>query len=214
MYQRTQVLIVAALAIFLLAGVATTSAAGPCPFPDTGSPAHISPFSDQTSPVNICPFPNQAQTGNICPFPNQEQTGNNCPFPNQEQPGNSCPLFDQASQALAGNAGTPAENGSAAGQSPSTGSQDAVTLKPLPVQAGEGQNGTICTGDSCPVPTDPDRDGLYEDLNGDEVIDFVDLQMLFLNLDWIAANEPVNLFDFNRNGSVDFDDITALFRKI
>jgi hypothetical protein len=31
---------------------------------------------------------------------------------------------------------------------------------------------------------------------------------------WIAANEPVSLFDLNGNGRIDFADIVALFNEI
>jgi PKD repeat protein len=63
-------------------------------------------------------------------------------------------------------------------------------------------------------PTDPNRDGLYEDLNGDGVADFNDVVLFFNQMDWIAANEPVTAFDFNKNGSVDFDDVVLLFNTL
>jgi PKD repeat protein len=63
-------------------------------------------------------------------------------------------------------------------------------------------------------PTDPDLDGLYEDLNGNGRIDFADLQMYFRNMDWIRENEPVALFDYNNNGRIDFADIQLLFIEI
>jgi len=31
---------------------------------------------------------------------------------------------------------------------------------------------------------------------------------------WISANEPIFLFDLNRNGRIDFADIVALFNEI
>jgi len=33
-------------------------------------------------------------------------------------------------------------------------------------------------------------------------------------MDWIETNEPVSAFDFNGNGSLDFDDIIRLFREV
>nr|WP_052292238.1 PKD domain-containing protein [Methanosphaerula palustris] len=63
-------------------------------------------------------------------------------------------------------------------------------------------------------PTDPNRDGLYEDLNGDGVADFNDVVLFFNQMDWIAVNEPVTAFDFNKNGSVDFDDVVLLFNML
>jgi PKD repeat protein len=63
-------------------------------------------------------------------------------------------------------------------------------------------------------PTDPDNDGLYEDLNGNGRADFADVTLFFDHMEWIAANQPVALFDFNRNGRIDFADISALFTEI
>jgi M6 family metalloprotease-like protein len=63
-------------------------------------------------------------------------------------------------------------------------------------------------------PTDPNSDGLYEDLNGNAGLDFNDVQVFFREMEWIAANEPVALFDFNQNAGIDFNDIQLLFRRI
>lgn len=60
-------------------------------------------------------------------------------------------------------------------------------------------------------PTDPDGDGLYEDLNGNERPDFADVVLFFHQMDWIAANEPADAFDMNSNGRIDFDDIVRLY---
>jgi hypothetical protein len=63
-------------------------------------------------------------------------------------------------------------------------------------------------------PTDPDGDGLYEDLNGNGRKDFDDVVQLFKYLEWIEANEPIACFDFNGNGRIDFDDIVQLFKEV
>ena len=63
-------------------------------------------------------------------------------------------------------------------------------------------------------PTDPDSDGLYEDLNANSRKDFNDVVLMFNQMQWIAANEPVSAFDFNRNGRIDFNDIVKLFGEI
>jgi TolB protein len=63
-------------------------------------------------------------------------------------------------------------------------------------------------------PTDPDSDGLYEDLNGNARKDFNDVVLMFNQMQWIAANEPVSAFDFNGNGRIDFNDIVKLFGEI
>ena len=64
------------------------------------------------------------------------------------------------------------------------------------------------------MPTDPDGDGLYEDVNGNGRIDFADVTLFFNQMSWIAANEPVSAFDFNGNGRIDFADVTWLFNHL
>jgi PKD repeat protein len=63
-------------------------------------------------------------------------------------------------------------------------------------------------------PTDPDGDGFYEDLNANARKDFNDVVLMFNQMQWIAANEPVSAFDFNGNGRIDFNDIVKLFGEI
>lgn len=60
-------------------------------------------------------------------------------------------------------------------------------------------------------PTDPFYDGVYWDINGNGRIDFDDVVLYFLYLEWIQANEPVSLFDYNNNGRIDYDDLYILF---
>ena len=64
------------------------------------------------------------------------------------------------------------------------------------------------------VPTDPDGDGINEDMNGNGIKDFNDLVIFFNKMEWIQANEPVSLFDFNHNGIIDFNDIVRLFQEL
>jgi PKD repeat protein len=63
-------------------------------------------------------------------------------------------------------------------------------------------------------PTDPDGDGIFEDLNGNGRLDFADVVLYFNQMEWIAANEPVGAFDLNGNGRIDFADIVRLFGEI
>ena len=63
-------------------------------------------------------------------------------------------------------------------------------------------------------PTDPDGDGLYEDLNGNGEAGFSDVVQFFKNIDWIAENEPVSAFDFTGNGEIGFLDIVSLFKEL
>ena len=64
------------------------------------------------------------------------------------------------------------------------------------------------------VPTETGREGLYDDVNGNQRKDFADVVLFFNQLDWIAANEPVEAFDFNRNGRIDFADVVTLFNTL
>ena len=63
-------------------------------------------------------------------------------------------------------------------------------------------------------PTDPDDDGLFEDLNGNGRVDFGDVNVFYANIDWISANEPPALFDMDGNGKVEVADISAAFGKV
>jgi parallel beta-helix repeat protein len=71
---------------------------------------------------------------------------------------------------------------------------------------------TSLPGQSLP-PTDPDGDGLYEDLNGDGAYSFDDVVSFFDHVDWIRANEPIVAFDYNGNGDVGFEDIVGLYDR-
>ncbi|UYZ39565.1 MAG: PKD domain-containing protein [Candidatus Methanospirare jalkutatii] len=64
-------------------------------------------------------------------------------------------------------------------------------------------------------PTDPDGDGLYEDINGNGRKDFNDVVVFFNYLEWVEENQPcIECFDFNKNGRIDFDDVVKLFEEI
>ncbi len=75
-------------------------------------------------------------------------------------------------------------------------------------------SGVIPVSGQSAMPTDPNHDGLYEDLNGNGNLDFNDVVIFFNQMDWIAGNEPVGAFDFNHNGQIDFNDIALLFNQI
>jgi parallel beta-helix repeat protein len=76
---------------------------------------------------------------------------------------------------------------------------------------------TVLSGQSIPVfpgytnpSTDPNHDGLYEDINGNGILDFDDVVAYNDNMDWIGTNAPVALFDYNKNNLIDFDDVVKL----
>jgi parallel beta-helix repeat protein len=62
-----------------------------------------------------------------------------------------------------------------------------------------------------PAPTDPNSDGMYEDLNGNGRMDFNDVVLFFNSMEWISDQDGFGYFDFNRNGRIDFDDVVRLF---
>ena len=64
------------------------------------------------------------------------------------------------------------------------------------------------------LPTDPDGDGVYDDVNGNGRADFNDVVLYFTQMEWIAANEPLALFDYNGNGRIDFADVVWLFNNL
>ncbi|NLX49736.1 MAG: carbohydrate-binding protein [Methanospirillum sp.] len=64
------------------------------------------------------------------------------------------------------------------------------------------------------VPRDGDRDGLFEDLNGNGRPDFADVELFFDQMAWIAEHEPFEAFDCNANGRIDFADVTWLFNHL
>jgi PKD repeat protein len=64
------------------------------------------------------------------------------------------------------------------------------------------------------APTDPDHDGLYEDLSGNGATTYTDVLLFFKNLEWIQVNEPVSAFDFSGNGAVTYTDIRLLFKEV
>ncbi len=65
-------------------------------------------------------------------------------------------------------------------------------------------------GGSANPPQDLDGDGLYEDINGDGALTFADPLVLAFNLDSEVVQQNPALFDFDRDGDVDFDDAVAL----
>ena len=60
---------------------------------------------------------------------------------------------------------------------------------------------------------DLDGDGKTEDLNGNSRVDFADVVVLFVNMDWIDSGGFTSLFDYNCNAvaTVDMNDVQELF---
>ncbi|WP_317136839.1 PKD domain-containing protein [Methanochimaera problematica] len=62
------------------------------------------------------------------------------------------------------------------------------------------------------IPSDPDADGLYEDLNGDGILNTDDISIYFTNIGDFTKQETKSVFDYNGNGRTDFDDIVVMYR--
>lgn len=80
------------------------------------------------------------------------------------------------------------------------------------VQDGEEEGPDPVVGDKS--PTDPDDDGLYEDIDGDGSETYDDVVDLFENYDDPAVQNNPEAYDFNENGHLDFDDIVELFKEM
>ncbi|AWB28085.1 hypothetical protein HARCEL1_10395 [Halococcoides cellulosivorans] len=65
-----------------------------------------------------------------------------------------------------------------------------------------------------PAPTDPDGDGLYEDVSGDGDLNFPDVNALFQNTTSDAVQNNVQYFDFDGDGVVGLQDVLALFEMV
>lgn len=61
---------------------------------------------------------------------------------------------------------------------------------------------------------DQDKDGKYEDLNGNGHHDIQDLVLLFKNFEWLSKSSISPRFDYNSNGRVDFADLTHAFADV
>jgi PKD repeat protein len=81
----------------------------------------------------------------------------------------------------------------------------------------EEAEGTLTVERKAPVVVgddpakDLDGDGLYEDVNGDNTFDLVDVQALYQNWDSDVVQNNVDLFDFNGDGNVNLNDVQALY---
>ena len=60
---------------------------------------------------------------------------------------------------------------------------------------------------------DLNGDGLAEDSNGNGVLDFNDLVLLFQQMGSAEFQNNYELFDWNSNGAIDFNDVVEMFRR-
>lgn len=64
-----------------------------------------------------------------------------------------------------------------------------------------------------PLPTDPNNDGKYEDIDGNGRIGFNDVAVYYQNMSDIGKEMygPVALFDYDNNGFIGFNDVVKLY---
>ncbi|QYZ78122.1 DUF3821 domain-containing protein [Methanofollis formosanus] len=65
-----------------------------------------------------------------------------------------------------------------------------------------------------PIPTDPDGDGRYEDLDGNGWTGFNDVVLYFNGMTFIEKSQPCGAFDYDTSGFIGFNDVVELFRSI
>jgi PKD repeat protein len=85
-----------------------------------------------------------------------------------------------------------------------------ITVEP---RSGLVMTGPSSIGSSASSPTDPDGDGLYEDINGNGRVDYDDVALLFENLEAESVTSNARAFDFNENDRLDYADIVALYEE-
>ncbi|MFB6163142.1 MAG: hypothetical protein ABEJ86_06885, partial [Halococcoides sp.] len=76
---------------------------------------------------------------------------------------------------------------------------------------------TIHVDEGPPWPedaTDPNDDGLYEDLSGDGRINFPDVNIFFNNADRQRLADNWEYFDFQEDGKPNLQDVMALFHMV
>ena len=61
-----------------------------------------------------------------------------------------------------------------------------------------------------PPPTDPNGDGLFEDINGNGLFEYGDPTLLFDQIFFTIKEEPVGQFDFDGSGFIGFGDVVKL----
>ncbi|MFW6436722.1 MAG: RICIN domain-containing protein [Halococcoides sp.] len=64
------------------------------------------------------------------------------------------------------------------------------------------------------IPQDPDGDGVHEDINADGSVNFPDVNRFFQHTDSAAIQDHPDAYDFTDDGTVDLQDVLALFEMV
>jgi hypothetical protein len=190
------------------------------PFPPGGYIGGVSPFSPNDPTLgDLCPFTGDSSVGSVPGLQSGVQQSTNPQGSSGEpqgavsaDPGGSTPIVQcpYHPEFIPGNPTNPTN--------PTPVPTKVVpqpVLYPVPRDSGvprftaQGWSNITYT-----MPSDPDDDGLFEDLTADGTKDFGDVILFFTNMEWISANEPVQYFDFNGDQNISFGDVIALFREL
>ncbi|GAB7016628.1 hypothetical protein JCM10550A_19970 [Methanogenium cariaci] len=68
--------------------------------------------------------------------------------------------------------------------------------------------------DMAVMPKDLNGDGIYEDINANDEVDYADVSLYYQNRAWIVENQDISAFDFSGNGEIDLADVALLFGKM
>jgi subtilisin family serine protease len=74
--------------------------------------------------------------------------------------------------------------------------------------------GGLEVGGETYFPADPDNDGVYEDVNGDGVVDMDDVELLYQMALRNVVPSSATAFDVNDDGRFDMYDVQALIRQV
>ncbi|NLV27874.1 MAG: S8 family serine peptidase [Methanomicrobiales archaeon] len=69
-------------------------------------------------------------------------------------------------------------------------------------------------GEKYPLPTDPNDDGLYEDINGNGWLEYDDTKLLFDQILFAIKEQPLGQFDFDGSGFVGYGDVVKLYQMV
>jgi hypothetical protein len=211
------------IAVCAVIGLVPTCMAYICPFPFDPAPiGPVDPFPDIGEIQDPCPFPvDPAPLPDPNPFPDTGEIQDPCPFPVDPAPlpdPNPFPDTGESSAevtAPGGGTGSQVEGSGHPDLTPQVNSSIVgcpfgPPPTPEPVIWGFPTDLSNPASAGSP-PKDIDNDGKYEDVNGNGRVEFEDVILLFKDLSWCSAHQPVSPFDFDKDGKIGFHDVLDLF---
>jgi len=97
-----------------------------------------------------------------------------------------------------------------------TGGRYNVTVIPAQLTVSAVQPLPNPMGGYFPMPTDPNHDGKYEDLDGNGWIGFNDVVVIYNNMETLDTGVygGVSFFDLDNNGWIGFNDVVRLYMML